>query len=59
MHATHHSYAALRQQMHEALREQNPQWIEPDGSSPICDEYERRLAEILELVATDDVTLET
>jgi hypothetical protein len=37
----------LQQQLHEALREQNPQWIEPDGDSPMCRAYERRLAELL------------
>jgi hypothetical protein len=40
--------------MREALRAQNPEWVNPDGSSPICDDYERRLAELLQLVATDD-----
>jgi hypothetical protein len=54
MHATHHSYAELRRQMHDALRAQNPQWVEPDGTSPICDDYERRFAELLDLVETDD-----
>jgi hypothetical protein len=50
---THQTYAELLQQMHEALRAQNPQWIEPDGESPICDDYERRLAELLELVTNE------
>ncbi|MBV8224414.1 MAG: hypothetical protein JO232_04405 [Verrucomicrobia bacterium] len=39
----------LQQQLHKALREQNPQWIEPDGDSPMCRSYERRLAELLAL----------
>jgi hypothetical protein len=41
----------LQQQLHKALREQNPQWIEPDGDSPMCRSYERRLAELLALFA--------
>jgi len=56
MHAPLHSYAELRREMHEALRAQHPEWVMPDGSSPICDDYERRLAELLELVATDEDT---
>jgi hypothetical protein len=45
------TYADLQQQLHYALREQNPQWIEPDGDSPMCRSYERRLAELLALFA--------
>jgi len=56
MHAPLDSYADLRRKMREALRAQNPEWVNPDGSSPICDDYERRLAELLELVTTDDDT---
>ena len=51
--AKYETYAELLQQMREALRAQNPQWVEPDGESPICDEYERRLAELLELVTNE------
>jgi hypothetical protein len=54
MHATSHAYAELRRKMHEALRAQNPQWVEPDGRSPICDDYERRLAELLDRLAKDE-----
>jgi hypothetical protein len=53
MNDAHQAYAELQQRMHEALRAQNPQWIEPDGESPICDDYERRLAELLELVTNE------
>jgi hypothetical protein len=41
----------LQEQLHNALREQSPQWIEPDGDSPMCRSYERRLAELLALFA--------
>ena len=42
-----HTYAELRKQIHDDLRRQHPDWIEPDGESPICDSYEARLMELL------------
>lgn len=56
MHRTNHGDADLLHQMHEALRVQNPQWVGPDGESPICDDYERRFARLLELMAKDEDT---
>jgi hypothetical protein len=44
-----HSYTELQRQIHEDLRIQHPEWIEPNGESPICDFYERRLAELIDL----------
>ena len=41
------SYGQLRQQIHDDLRLQHPEWIQPDGESPICDSYEARLMELL------------
>jgi hypothetical protein len=41
------SYVQLQHQIHDALREQHPEWIEPNGESPICDSYEARLIELL------------
>ena len=41
------AYADLQRQMHDALLVQNPEWIEPNGDSPKCREYDRRLAELL------------
>jgi hypothetical protein len=43
------SYADLQRQIHEDLRVQHPEWVEPSGRSPICDSYESRLAELLGL----------
>jgi hypothetical protein len=43
------TYHALRRQIREALRRQHPEWIDADGASPICDSYDERLAEMLEL----------
>ena len=40
-------YVQLQQQMHEALRRQHPEWLHPNGESPMCDAYESRLAELL------------
>ncbi len=54
MNRTYQGCPELQRQMHEALRNQNPQWVEPDGESPICDEYERRFAELLEMLLGDE-----
>lgn len=40
-------YAQLQREMHDALRAQHPEWIQADGTSPTCDSYESRLAELL------------
>jgi hypothetical protein len=40
-----HSYSELQQQIHEDLRIQHPEWVEPNGDCPTCDSYESRLAE--------------
>ena len=42
-----HSYTELQQQIHQDLRIQHPDWIEPNGDCPTCDSYESRLAEVL------------
>lgn len=41
------TYNDLRQQIHEDLRIQHPEWIEASGESPMCDFYEARLMELL------------
>jgi hypothetical protein len=43
--------AELRQQIHDDLRTQHPEWIEPGGESPMCDFYEARLRRLLETCA--------
>jgi hypothetical protein len=43
-----HTYADLRKQIHEDLRIQHPEWIQPNGESPLCDSYETRLMETLQ-----------
>jgi hypothetical protein len=43
------SYAELQEQIHRDLLAQHPEWIGPDGSCPKCDDYDRRLAEIISM----------
>jgi hypothetical protein len=43
-----HSYSALLRQIHNDLRVQNPEWIQPNGDSPLCDSYEARLMKLLD-----------
>jgi hypothetical protein len=45
-----HTYAELRQQIHDDLRVQHPDWVQPDGTSPMCDSYEARLLEVLDFL---------
>ena len=42
------TYTELRQQIHDDLRIQHPEWIQPNGESPMCDSYEARLLELLD-----------
>ena len=41
------SYVQLQHEIHDALREQHPEWIEQNGDSPILESYESRFAELL------------
>jgi hypothetical protein len=43
-----HTYTELRQQIHDDLRIQHPEWVQPDGECPTCDSYEARLVELLD-----------
>jgi hypothetical protein len=43
-----HTYTELRQQIHDDLRIQHPERIEPNGESPMCDSYEARFMEVLD-----------
>jgi hypothetical protein len=53
LHASHLNpqeictYTELRQQIHDDLRIQHPEWVELNGESPMCDFYEARLMELL------------
>jgi hypothetical protein len=46
-----HTYAELRQQIHDDLRIQHPEWIESNGEAPMCDFYESRLMDLLHFEA--------
>jgi hypothetical protein len=50
-----HSYSELQQQIHEDLRIQHPDWVEPNGDCPTCDSYEARLAVLLGLTQRSKV----
>lgn len=50
------AYTQLQQQIHDALRAQHPEWVQPDGDSPTCDAYEWRFAELLRIRARDSAT---
>ena len=55
--ATHiQTYAELRQQIHNDLRAQHPEWVQSDGKSPICDSYESRLTELLNTLTQKEPT---
>jgi hypothetical protein len=43
-----HTYTELRKQIHDDLRIQHPEWVDPNGESPKCDSYEARLMEQLD-----------
>ena len=42
------TYAELQQKIHDDLRIQHPEWVQPSGQSPMCDAYEARLTELLD-----------
>jgi len=46
-----HTVAELQRQIHDDLRRQHPEWIEPSGESSMCDFYEERLSQLLETCA--------
>jgi hypothetical protein len=42
------TYTELRKQIHDDLRIQHPEWVEPNGECSMCDSYEARLIELLD-----------
>ena len=38
------TYLRLQRDIHDALRVQHPEWIQPDGGCPIGDWYDERFA---------------
>jgi hypothetical protein len=49
-------YADLRKQIHDDLRIQHPEWVQPNGESPVCDSYEPRLMETLAALRRQDAS---
>jgi len=43
-----HTYTELRKQIHDDLRIQHPEWVQPNDESPLSDSYEARLMEQLD-----------
>src|SRR5437867_2010175 len=56
LHHQIHTYVELRQQIHDDLRIQHPEWVEPDGKSPMCDSYEARLVALLDSLTPSEAT---
>src|SRR5262249_12287792 len=46
-----HTYAERRQHIHNDIRIQHPEWVQPGGESPMCDSYEARLVKLLDSLA--------
>lgn len=51
-----HTYEELQRQIHEDLRMQHPEWVQPDGRSPMCDSYESRLVKLLNSLTRTEST---
>ncbi len=50
-----HTYTELRQQIHDDLRVQHPEWVQPNGESPMCDSYDARLTEVLDTLTAKGI----
>ena len=50
------TYTELRKQIHNDLRIQHPEWVEPNGECSMCDSYEARLIELLDTFTRRDPT---
>jgi hypothetical protein len=48
------SYVQLQHQIHDALREQHPEWIEQNGDCPTCESYESRFVELINLFQSNE-----
>jgi len=43
------TYGELQRQLHRDLLAQHPEWIDADGNCPTCNDYERRLAQLISI----------
>jgi len=48
--ATTRSYAQLQKQLHQDVWAENPDWVDAQGNSPMCDWYDRGLAKLISTV---------
>jgi hypothetical protein len=48
------SYVQLQHHIHDALREQHPEWIDQNGDCPTCESYESRFAELLDIFQSNE-----
>ena len=51
-----HTYTELRQQIHDDLRIQHPEWVKSNGECPTCDSYESRLTEMVDTLTRTGFT---
>jgi hypothetical protein len=47
-------FVPLQREIHEALRKEHPEWVEPNGECPMCEVYESRLAKLLALSSASE-----
>ena len=53
------TYSELQKLIHDALRNQHPEWIEANGTSPLLDSYDARFADLLTLFSLDGGSQQT
>jgi len=53
------TYGELRRQLHKDLLAQHPEWIDADGNCPTCDDYERRLSQLISILKSQSKTIAT
>ena len=49
-----HTYIELQKEIHDALREQHPEWVQPNGDCPTCESYESRFAKLLDVFLSNE-----
>ena len=50
------TYRQLQRQLHKELLAQHPEWIDADGNCSICDDYDRRLAQLISIFKSESKT---
>ena len=52
------TYSELLQKIHDDLRLQHPELIQPNGESPICDSYDARLMKLIYALTRTEVRVQ-